>query len=72
MKKIMMVKMRRIQIMERVRFEVGRITGSIITLLLLGLVATVSIFILKVAFTIIAIGVVIKTFSNNKTVTFID
>lgn len=72
MTKIMMVKIRRIQIMERVRFEVGRITGSIITLLLLGLVATVSIFILKVAFTIIAIGVVFKTFSNNKTVTFID
>ena len=70
--KIMMVKMRRIQIMERARFEVGRITGSIITLLLLGLVATVSIFIHKVAFTIIAIGVVIKTFSNNKTVTFIN
>lgn len=58
--------------MERVRFEVGRITGSIITLLLLGLVATVSIFILKVAFTIIAICVVIKTFSNNKKVTFIN
>jgi len=55
----------RIQIMQTVRFEVGRFTGSVIALLMLGLVATVSIFILKVAFTIAAIGVVIKTFSRN-------
>ncbi len=51
--------------MQTVRFEVGRFTGSVIALLMLGLVATVSIFILKVAFTIAAIGVVIKTFSRN-------
>ena len=51
--------------MQTVRFEVGKFTGSVIALLMLGLVATVSIFILKVAFTIAAIGVVIKTFSRN-------
>ena len=50
--------------MKTVRFEVRRFTGSAIALLMLGLVAAVSIFILKVAFTIIAIGVLIKTFSR--------
>jgi cobalamin biosynthesis protein CobD/CbiB len=50
--------------MKTVRFEVGRFTGSAIALLMLGFVAAVSIFILKVAFTIIAIGVLIKTFSR--------
>jgi len=56
--------MERIQTVKTVRFEVGRFTGGAIALLMLGLVATVSIFILKVAFTIIAIGVLIKTFSR--------
>ncbi|MDG2082577.1 MAG: hypothetical protein P8J65_02170 [Candidatus Actinomarina sp.] len=51
--------------MKTVKFEVGRFTGSAIALLLLGLVATVSIFILKVAFTIVAIGILIKIFSRN-------
>ena len=51
--------------MKTVRFEVGRFTGSAIALFLLGLVATVSIFILKVAFTIAAIGILIKIFSRN-------
>ena len=51
--------------MKTVRFEVGRFTGSAIALLLLGLVATVSIFILKVAFTIAAIAILIKIFSRN-------
>ena len=50
--------------MKTVSFEVGRFTGCAIALLMLGLVAAVSIFILKVAFTIIAIGVLIKTFSR--------
>jgi len=57
--------MERIQTVKTVKFEVGRFTGSAIALLLLGLVATVSIFILKVAFTIAAIGIVIKIFSRN-------
>ena len=56
--------MERIQTVKTVRLEVGRFTGGAIALLMLGLVATVSIFILKVAFTIIAIGVLIKTFSR--------
>lgn len=56
--------MERIQTVKTVRFEVGRFTGGAIALLMLGLVAAVSIFILKVAFTIIAIGVLIKTFSR--------
>ena len=51
--------------MKTVSLEVGRFTGSAIALLFLGLVATVSIFILKVAFTIAAIGVLISTFSRN-------
>mgnify|MGYP001473758292 FL=1 len=55
----------RIQTVKTVKFEVGRFTGSAIALLLLGLVATVSIFILKVAFTIAAIGIIIKIFSKN-------
>ena len=50
--------------MKTVSFEVGRFTGGAIALLMIGLVAAVSIFILKVAFTIIAIGVLIKTFSR--------
>jgi cobalamin biosynthesis protein CobD/CbiB len=57
--------MERIQTVKTVKFEVGRFTGSAIALLLLGLVATVSIFILKVAFTIVAIGILIKIFSRN-------
>ena len=57
--------MERIQTVKTVKFEVGRFTGSAIALLLLGLVATVSIFILKVAFTIAAIGIIIKIFSKN-------
>ena len=57
--------MERIQTVKTVKFEVGRFTGSDIALLLLGLVATVSIFILKVAFTIAAIGILIKIFSRN-------
>jgi len=57
--------MERIQTVKTVKFEVGRFTGSAIALLLLGLVATVSIFILKVAFTIAAIGILIKIFSRN-------
>ena len=57
--------MERIQTVKTVEFEVGRFTGSAIALLLLGLVATVSIFILKVAFTIAAIGILIKIFSRN-------
>jgi len=57
--------MARIQTVKTVKFEVGRFTGSAIALLLLGLVATVSIFILKVAFTIAAIGILIKIFSRN-------
>jgi|AOAMet_66_BLW_10_1038536.scaffolds.fasta_scaffold143954_1 cobalamin biosynthesis protein CobD/CbiB len=62
---ILYKKIVRNQIMKTVRFEVGRFTGSAIALLLLGLVATVSIFILKVAFTIAAIGILIKIFSRN-------
>ena len=57
--------MERIQTVKTVKFEVGRFTGSAIALLLLGLVATVSIFILKVAFTIVAIGILINIFSRN-------
>ena len=57
--------MERIQTVKTVKFEAGRFTGSAIALLLLGLVATVSIFILKVAFTIVAIGILIKIFSRN-------
>ncbi len=57
--------MERIQTVKTVKFEVGRFTGSAIALLLLGLVATVSIFILKVAFTIAAIGIIFKIFSKN-------
>ena len=57
--------MERIQTVKTVKFEVGRFTGSAIALLLLGLVATVSIFIFKVAFTIAAIGILIKIFSRN-------
>ena len=57
--------MERIQTVKTVKFEVGRFTGSAVALLLLGLVATVSIFILKVAFTIVAIGILIKIFSRN-------
>ena len=57
--------MERIQTVKTVKFEVGRFTGSAIALLLLGLVATVSIFILKVAFTIAAVGILIKIFSRN-------
>ena len=57
--------MERIQTVKTVKCEVGRFTGSAIALLLLGLVATVSIFILKVAFTIAAIGILIKIFSRN-------
>ena len=57
--------MERIQTVKTVKFEVGRFTGSAVALLLLGLVATVSIFILKVAFTIAAIGILIKIFSRN-------
>jgi hypothetical protein len=57
--------MERIQTVKTVKFEVGRFTGSAIALLLLGLVATVSIFILKVAFSIAAIGILIKIFSRN-------
>ena len=57
--------MERIQTVKTVKFEVGRFTGSAIALLLLGLVATVSIFILKVAFTIAAIDILIKIFSRN-------
>ena len=57
--------MERIQTVKTVKFEVGRFTRSAIALLLLGLVATVSIFILKVAFTIAAIGILIKIFSRN-------
>lgn len=56
--------MERIQTVKTVRFEVERFTGGAVALLMLGLVAAVSIFILKVAFTIIAIGVLIKTFSR--------
>ncbi len=56
--------MERIQTVKTVRFEVGRFTGCAIALLMLGLVAGVSIFILKVAFTIFAIGVLVKTFSR--------
>ena len=52
----MMKKGIRIQIMQTVRFEIGRFTGSVIALLMLGLVATVSIFILKVAFTIAGVN----------------
>ena len=55
----------RIKTVKTVKFEVGRFTGSAIALLLLGLVATVSIFILKVAFTIAAIGILINIFSRN-------
>ena len=62
---ILYKKIVRNQIMKTVSLEVGRFTGSAIALLLLGLVATVSIFILKVAFTIAAIGVLISTFSRN-------
>ena len=47
--------MERIQTVKTVRFEVGRFTGGAIALLMLGLVATVSIFILKVAFTILSL-----------------
>ena len=54
----------KVQIMQTVKFEVGRFTGSVLALLMLGLVAAVSIFILKVAFTIVAIGVLIRTFSR--------
>ena len=52
--------------MTTVRIRGGRITGTVIAILMLGLVSTVSVFILKVAFTIAAIGVVVKGFSRQE------
>ncbi|MDC0077211.1 hypothetical protein OAJ33_03135 [Acidimicrobiaceae bacterium] len=52
--------------MKTVEVKIGRVPGIIISLLFLYLTALVSIFVLKVAFFLAAIVVVLKSFSNRK------
>ena len=58
--------MERTRTMKTVEVKIGRIPGIIISLLFLYLTALVSIFVLKVAFFLAAIVVVLKSFSNRK------
>jgi len=58
--------MERIQAVKTVEVKIGRIPGIIISLLFLYLTALVSIFVLKVAFFLAAVVVVLKSFSNRK------
>ena len=51
---------------ETVEVKIGRIPGIIISLLFLYLTALVSMFVLKVAFFLAAVVVVLKSFSNRK------
>ena len=65
-KQILYKKIVRKQIMQTVEVKIGRIPGIIISLLFLYLTALVSIFVLKVAFFLAAVVVVLKSFSNRK------
>ena len=58
--------MERTQTMKTVEVKIGRVPGIIISLLFLYLTALVSIFVLKVAFFLAAVVVVLKSFSNRK------
>ncbi len=62
---MMSLKLRmRILIMKTVNLNIKKIPGVLITLMFLYLTAAVSVFVLKVAFFLIAIFVTIKSFSR--------
>ena len=50
--------------MKTINLNIERIPGVLITLMLLYLAAAVSVFVLKVAFFLVAIFVIIKSFSK--------
>ena len=54
----------RMLIMKTINLNIKRIPGVLITLMLLYLAAAVSVFVLKVAFFLVAIFVTIKSFSR--------
>jgi len=62
---MMSLKLRmRMLIMKTINLDIKRIPGVLITLMLLYLAAAVSVFVLKVAFFLVAIFVIIKSFSK--------
>jgi len=62
---MMSLKLRmRILIVKTVNLNIKKIPGVLITLMFLYLTAAVSVFVLKVAFFLIAIFVIIKSFSR--------
>ena len=62
---MMSLKLRmRILIVKTVNLNIKKIPGVLITLMFLYLTAAVSVFVLKVAFFLVAIFVIIKSFSR--------